>query len=351
MTNIPKIFKIFILTLSLVAFTGITGCQSKKPPEDVAYYTCPMHPKIQMDQPGQCPICGMSLVPVKNEGAEPSDQDTHAEHGEQSGSMEPSKHEKHKKSGLKINPNRLQTIGMTTAEVKLRDLQKNITAQGKVAFDPKLWVAQKEYFIALKLGDPSLIRSAEDKLYFMGLSKAWIRLLKKSRNADLGFFVPDSKEPTFFEAFINQSELNLVHPGQKVGIYDIDSRYLGKGVIRALGTMVDLKARTVRALVQAESFLDLKSNSFVQLKIDLNLGKRLSIPKSAVMFNGNHNMVYVMTGPGRFLGKNVELGVAGVEYYEISGGLELGEKVVTNGQFLLDSETQIKMGSSGGHQH
>ncbi len=351
MTNPPKIFKIFILTLTLVAFAGITGCQGKKTPDDVVYYTCPMHPKIQMDQPGQCPICGMTLVPVKTEGTEPSDQDPHAEHGEQSGSTEQSKHEKHKKSGIKIDPNRLQNIGVTTAEVKLRDLQKNITAQGKVAFDPKLWVAQKEYFIALELGDPSLIKSSEDKLYFMGLSKEWIRLLRKSRNANLGFFLPDSKQPTFFEAFINQSELNLVHPKQEVDIYDIDSRYLGKGVVWALGTMVDMKSRTVRALIQAKSFLDLKSNTFVQLKIDLNLGKRLSIPKSAVMFNGSHNMVYVETEPGQFLGKKVELGVAGEDYYEISEGLKSDEKVVTNGQFLLDSETQIKMGSGGGHQH
>jgi len=29
-------------------------------------YTCPMHPEVVADQPGQCPKCGMDLVPVKS---------------------------------------------------------------------------------------------------------------------------------------------------------------------------------------------------------------------------------------------------------------------------------------------
>jgi Cu(I)/Ag(I) efflux system membrane fusion protein len=37
-----------------------------KAPEAVKY-TCPMHPQIIRDQPGDCPICGMSLVPLKSE--------------------------------------------------------------------------------------------------------------------------------------------------------------------------------------------------------------------------------------------------------------------------------------------
>jgi membrane fusion protein, copper/silver efflux system len=39
--------------------TGQTG--------DIAYYTCPMHPSIRSQKPGQCPICGMTLVPVTQE--------------------------------------------------------------------------------------------------------------------------------------------------------------------------------------------------------------------------------------------------------------------------------------------
>lgn len=345
MRKYRKIFKIFILFLSLIAFAGSTAC-NKKTPDDVAYYTCPMHPRIQMDQPGQCPICGMSLVPKKLEDS--SVETDHEGHDHDHGSAE----EKETNAGaIKIDPDWTQSIGVQTTEVGFHELTEQLMVQGKVAHDPKLWVAQKEYLIALKLGDPSLIRSSEEKLLFLGLSKAWIRWIKKTGQANLGLHVPEPSRPTFFEAFINQSDIEKIRPGQRVKILDIKSRFLADGEIRALGTLVEMESRTIRALIQADKYLDLKSNTFVQLEIDKALGKRLAIPKSAVFFNGDHNMVYVESSPGRYLGKRVELGVHGDSLYEITSGLKAGERIVTNGQFLLDSETQIRMGTQGGHQH
>ncbi len=31
-------------------------------------YTCSMHPQIRQSEPGKCPLCGMDLIPVANEG-------------------------------------------------------------------------------------------------------------------------------------------------------------------------------------------------------------------------------------------------------------------------------------------
>lgn len=328
-----KIFHVLVLFAVFLSLAGALGCQQKGPSDEVAFYTCPMHPQIKKDQPGNCPICGMDLVPVKKQP-----ETSHSAETQDSG-------------GITIDPRRSQLIGVKTEAVELRELQKDILLQGKVAHDPKLWVAQKEYLIALKLGDRSLIKSAEDKLYFMGLSKDWIQMLKKTRNADLGFHLPVKGEPTFFEAFVHQTDIASIQAGQKVGIYDLKGRFLGKGVVRSLGTMVDLESRTVRALIQAESFMDLKSNTFVQIEVQKDLGKRMAVPKSAVLFEGDHNMVYVESSPGHFAGRRVELGQAAGDYYEIDSGLQLGEQVVVNGQFLLDSETQMRMGTSGGHQH
>src|SRR5687767_12995412 len=41
-------------------------------------YTCPMHPEVVKNEPGKCPKCGMTLVPLKDDGVKPA---THHQHG------------------------------------------------------------------------------------------------------------------------------------------------------------------------------------------------------------------------------------------------------------------------------
>src|SRR3989449_6418949 len=45
--------------------------------EDKTIYTCPMHPEIRRDQPGSCPICGMTLEPIAATG-EPKEENSEA---------------------------------------------------------------------------------------------------------------------------------------------------------------------------------------------------------------------------------------------------------------------------------
>jgi Cu(I)/Ag(I) efflux system membrane fusion protein len=53
-----------LIVTSMVLYTGIlTSCSNKSDAKEAGvYYTCPMHPDIKKDAPGQCPICGMDLV-------------------------------------------------------------------------------------------------------------------------------------------------------------------------------------------------------------------------------------------------------------------------------------------------
>jgi hypothetical protein len=48
-----------------------------EPPQGKSTYTCPMHPEIKRSEPGQCPICGMNLVPEKKPKAE-QDHEAHS---------------------------------------------------------------------------------------------------------------------------------------------------------------------------------------------------------------------------------------------------------------------------------
>ena len=52
---------------------------------EITVYTCSMHPDVQQDQPGHCPECGMSLLPVKRKVKEQSEHDDHKEHDKHAG--------------------------------------------------------------------------------------------------------------------------------------------------------------------------------------------------------------------------------------------------------------------------
>ena len=60
---------ILVLGLAITAAAGISACGKKA--EEVAEgttYTCPMHPEVTSDKPGECPTCGMDLVPAEEVG-------------------------------------------------------------------------------------------------------------------------------------------------------------------------------------------------------------------------------------------------------------------------------------------
>ena len=343
----------FFMLLGVVCLSiGIIACEQKISPEDVSHYTCPMHPQIRMDDPGSCPICGMDLVPVLKEGTEKVAGDRMMQHDHHDHHASHEAHESMEPEGIRIDPVRTQIIGVRTDSVAVRSLTRSLLVYGKVAHDPKLWVAQNEYIEALKLGDRSLIQSAELKLRFLGLSQEWIGLIRKERKSDLGLHLPAGNAQGYFEAFIHQGDVGIVKVGQRVDVLDEKGRILQEGIIAAMGVIVDPKTRLVRALVKSDKSIDFKSNTFVQFRIRIPLGNRLSVPREAILFNGDHNMVYAVAGTGRFVARKVELGDEAEGYFEILEGVKEGETVVTNGHFLIDSETQIKTGgTSAGHQH
>ncbi len=90
--------KIFVLVLCLLILSTVvfTACKENKKvatAENSAdfYYTCPMHPEIVRDEPGDCPICGMTLV-KKTRGGSKRDEG----------------------SSVTVSPDLSQTFGVTT---------------------------------------------------------------------------------------------------------------------------------------------------------------------------------------------------------------------------------------------
>jgi len=67
------------------------------------------------------------------------------------------------------------------------------------------------------------------------------------------------------------------------------------------------------------------------------------VPDSAVLRSGERNTVFVDLGDGRFAPREVTLGARTDDYrYAVISGLAVGDRVVVSGQFLLDSESQLR---------
>lgn len=329
-----------ILTLLIIFPLMILACEKNAPVNTDSYYTCPMHPQIRRDAPGQCPICGMDLVKVDNN---PADHANHEALQTQS--------QESQKDALRINSQHVQNIGVITEKVLKRELSHEILAAGKVAHDEKLWIAQNEYLETLKLQDRTLIQASETRLKFMGLSDAWIQSLRAKKTADLGLHLPGTEAKTFFEISLYQGDAGKITEGLEVEITDSQNHYLTQAKIISVAELVDMESRSLRVLAEADQNLDLKPNTFVQARILTPIGEQLSVNKEAILFNGDHNMVYVMKDQGVFEPRTIKLGELAGDYYAVSDGLSENDVVVTNGHFLIDSEAQVKLRGAAQHQH
>ena len=67
----------------------------------------------------------------------------------------------------------------------------------------------------------------------------------------------------------------------------------------------------------------------------------LAVPHSAVLFTGKRNIVYIEKEEGNYVLREVVLGPKADEYYPVIDGLNVGEKIVIEGNFLIDSQMQI----------
>lgn len=106
---------------------------------------------------------------------------------------------------------------------------------------------------------------------------------------------------------------------------------------------VDMTTRTARArLVFSNSRLTLSPGMFVNVRLEVNLGKQLAIPVSGVLQSGSRQIVFVDRGSGYLQPREVQLGPQANDEYIVLKGLKAGERIVTSANFLVDSESQLQ---------
>ncbi len=116
-----------------------------------------------------------------------------------------------------------------------------------------------------------------------------------------------------------------------------------KGKVTYVYPTLDTKTRTVKVRFELPNpKWALKPGMFANIDIQIPRGKRLVVPNTAVLDSGTEQLVFIDRGQGMFEPRKVTVGVRTRDAYEILEGIKSGELVVTRGNFLLDSESNLK---------
>ncbi|HEY5910686.1 MAG TPA: efflux RND transporter periplasmic adaptor subunit [Verrucomicrobiae bacterium] len=439
-----------LLAVLLAAGAGLllAGCgraQEPAAPETAArtLYTCGMHPQVVQEKPGNCPICGMKLTPVRKQATNATAQPgTSAVSGERKakyykstmmpGEISPTARKDSmgmdmvpvyedeaaaaESQTIAIDPVTTQNMGIRTAVVARGPLRRIIRTVGAVDYNetaleevttkfkgwveklyvdamgqqvhrgdplfeiysPDLYSAQREYLLAIAQGtnvpDGALLKlSAGTKLRFFDISAEQIAELERTGQPSKTLRILAPMDGVVVEKMVVQGQ--MVEPGMKIyrladlglvwvqaQIYEQDLGYvkLGqeatvtlsylpdrefRGRVTYIYPTVDEKTRTARVRMEFHNpGFFLKPGMFATVQVASELDPSvLLVPDMAILRSGEKNTVFVALPEGRFEPRTVALGPqAENDTYQVLSGLSEGERIVTSGQFMLDSESQLR---------
>ncbi|MEQ6122603.1 efflux RND transporter periplasmic adaptor subunit [Pseudotenacibaculum sp. MALMAid0570] len=365
-------------------------------------WTCSMHPQIMQPEPGDCPICGMDLIPAEA-GADGLSADefkltenamklaniettviTDANESENSIVLSGKIVENEKKNAVQVTyfSGRIEKLFINFTGERIRKGQQLATI-----YSPELFAAQQELLTTSKLKEsqPQLYKAVRNKLKLWKLSEAQINSIESSGKVIENFPVYATVSGTVTEKMVEIGQ--SVKLGQGLfKIADLQSLWAEFDVYESqvkfikTGQNIEVSTNTQsdKAIISKVSFIDPVLNTktrTVTLRVDLNNSKgllkpgmfvkgklnaknengSLLVPSSAVLWTGKRSVVYVKTKQDQaiFEMREVQIGSKIGESYQVLEGLKIGDEVVTNGAFTVDAAAQLQgkksmMNKSGG---
>ncbi len=364
------------------------------------HWTCSMHPQIDLPEPGQCPICGMDLIPKEtNHTIETASSNTFTM---SSNAMALANIETLVVGDNKTDSQAFQGLQIS-GKIAVNDRQSAVQAahfSGRIEhlfykstgeyvsrgsrvaslYAPGLVTAQNELIEAMKFKQtqPDLYRAIRNKLKHWKLSEKQIRQIEQKGEAITNFDVYANvsgyistimvgegdyvKEgsPLFkvsdlsnvwavFDVY--EKDLPALYKGQEINIHL--NAYPGmqlRSRIDYIYPVLDKKTRTVKVRASLKNTKNLfKPGMLLIGKIRLQTktsqaSNPIIIPKSAVLWTGKRSVVYVKKAPDKpeFEMREVQLGRDSGTGYQILSGLTTGEEIVINGTFTVDAAAQIQ---------
>ncbi len=301
-----------------------------KPPAKALYH-CPMHPRIVQDRPGECPICFMTLVPVRR-GAVRVPVEGQAV--------------------VTVDAARRRQLGITTVRAVRRSMSRTLTLPGRVAHDPDLYATLAEWRTAeeslakaesesAKASLRPVVEAARLKLAHFGFAEDELRALAVSPHAK-HLILPG--ESVWIHASAFERDLGWIQRGQRAVIKAPALAGLElAGSVRAVEPLLDPQTRsaTVRLLATNPSGVRLPLETYATVVLTAERGAGVAIPREAVLDTGIRQLVYVVKGDD-LEPRKVRVGASFDGQVEILAGVAAGEEVVTSSNFLIDAESRIR---------
>lgn len=353
-------------------------------------WTCSMHPQIRRDAPGQCPICGMDLIPLIQDAAQIdpnsiSMTEDAARIAEVETtivtSQEPVK-EVRLYGKIQADERLFQTQSAHLAG-RIEQLLINFTGEevhkGQAIaqiYSPSVMTAQQELFEALKMKDTAIISAARDKLRQWKFTDGQIADIESSGKVKNVFDVTATVSGIVTAKKVNRGDYvqqgsalyeiaDLSHVWALFDAYESDLPWIRQGD-KVTFTLQSLPGKEFNGVI---SFIDPILNTqtrVAQLRVDVgntgnilkpgmfatghlknrlaSKGNSLIIPQSAVLWTGTRSIVYIkVQGASQptFLMREITLGPDLGNSYVVIEGLMEGEEIVTNGTFNIDASAQL----------
>ncbi|RYC51920.1 efflux RND transporter periplasmic adaptor subunit [Flagellimonas olearia] len=356
-------------------------------------WTCSMHPQIMQPEPGDCPICGMDLIPASS-----------SDEGLAMGQIKMSNNamalagvetvtvgagmtgEGSVKLSGKVAINQ-EADAVQSAYFNGRIERLNINFEGEevrkgqqlaTIYSPELVAAQQELITAanLKASQPALYAAVRNKLSFWKLSENQINEIESSGKVRENFPVYANVSGVVSEIMVEEgdyvstgsplvkvanlnsvwavfdayeNQLSLLKKGQSL---EVRTKSYPNETFSAKISFVDPLLNSSTRTLEVRANLDnrkgmLKPGMFVTAEIQLENDtetKALTVPESAVLWTGERSVVYVKPNSeeGIFEMREVTLGNLVNGNYVIAAGLSSGEEVVAKGAFTVDAAAQLQ---------
>lgn len=375
------------------------------------YYVDPMHPAYKSDKPGIAPDCGMQLVPVYADDVSKAPS-ANTRSNAAGVSVDPATQQLYGIRVTKVErfsgSRSVRVLGRVAAD-ETRIFRVNVGTDGyikttqddavgnRVKKDQRLAVIYSPEFLTLIGGYLSAnertptganhepapaqfaagVQARADRLRNLGMSDSQIEELSKARTipedvyvvAPVDGFVVSrniSAGQRFekFTEFYRIADLSHVwiladvfggdaqafRPGTLARITLPDTGQTLRARVTNVLPQVDPATRTMRVRLEADNpgFV-LRPDMFVNVDLPVSAAAGLTVPVDALLDSGLTKRVFVEASDGYFEPREVVTGWRSDDRVQIVRGLEEGEKVVSAGTFLVDSESRLQTsGRAGG---